>query len=239
MNLNYEFKWGILIEEPNLTWILDGIVTTVYLSLLAWFFALTIGLVVGSMRMTRSAVLRFVGATYVEIFRNVPLLVQLFIWFFVFPLLLPRKWMLAWNSLDHVPFMTALIGLSLYMAARVAEQVRSGISAIPRGQFDAARSTGLTGLQMYRYVIVPYAFRVMIPAISSEFMTTFKNSALVLTIGVAEITYAARSIESWSFRGIEAFTVASATYMATTTAVVVFMGWLERRLRIPGLIVRR
>jgi glutamate/aspartate transport system permease protein len=239
MNLNYEFKWGILIEEPNLTWILDGIITTVYLSLLAWVFALTIGLVVGAMRMTRSAVLRFVGATYVEIFRNIPLLVQLFIWFFVFPLLLPRKWMLAWNSLDHVPFMTALIGLSLYMAARVAEQVRSGISAIPRGQFDAARSTGLTGLQMYRYVIVPYAFRVMIPAISSEFMTTFKNSALVLTIGVAEITYAARSIESWSFRGIEAFTVASATYMATTTAVVVFMGWLERRLRIPGLIVRR
>jgi glutamate/aspartate transport system permease protein len=239
MNLNYEFKWGILIEEPNLTWILNGIVTTVYLSLLAWVIALTIGLVVGAMRMTRSAVLRLVGATYVEIFRNIPLLVQLFIWFFVFPLLLPRKWMLAWNSLDHVPFMTALIGLSLYMAARVAEQVRSGISAIPRGQFDAARSTGLTGLQMYRYVIVPYAFRVMIPAISSEFMTTFKNSALVLTIGVAEITYAARSIESWSFRGIEAFTVASATYMATTTAVVVFMGWLERRLRIPGLIVRR
>lgn len=239
MNLNYEFNWGILIEEPNLTWILDGIVTTVYLSMLAWVFALMIGLVVGAMRMTRSPVLRFVGATYVEIFRNIPLLVQLFIWFFVFPLLLPRNLMLAWNSLDHVPFMTALIGLSLYMAARVAEQVRSGISAIPRGQFDAARSTGLTGFQMYRYVIVPYAFRVMIPAISSEFMTTFKNSALVLTIGVAEITYAARSIESWSFRGIEAFTVASATYMATTTAVVIFMGWLEHRLRIPGLIVRR
>jgi len=239
MNLNYEFKWGILLEEPNLTWILDGIVTTVYLSLLAWVFALTIGLVVGAMRMTRSALLRFIGATYVEVFRNIPLLVQLFIWFFVFPLLLPRAWMLAWNSLDHVPFMTALIGLSLYMAARVAEQVRSGISAIPRGQFDAARSTGLTGPQMYRYVIVPYAFRVMIPAIASEFMTTFKNSALVLTIGVAEITYAARSIESWSFRGIEAFTVASATYMATTTAVVIFMGWLERKLRIPGLIVRR
>jgi glutamate/aspartate transport system permease protein len=239
MSLNYEFKWGILLEEPNRTWILEGLVTTVYLSLLAWVFALSIGLVVGSMRMTRSPMLRFVGAAYVEIFRNIPLLVQLFIWFFVFPLLLPRKWMLAWNGLDHVPFMTALIGLSLYMAARVAEQIRSGISAIPRGQFDAARSTGLTGLQMYRYVIVPYAFRVMIPAIASEFMTTFKNSALVLTLGVAEITYAARSIESWSFRGIEAFTVASVTYMATTAAVVVFMGWLERKLRIPGLVVRR
>lgn len=239
MSLNYEFNWGILLEDPQRGWIIEGLATTVGLSLLAWVFALLIGIVVGTMRMTRSPWLRFMGSAYVELFRNIPLLVQLFIWFFVFPLLLPREWMLAWNRLDHVPFLTALIGLSLFMAARVAEQIRSGISAIPKGQFDAARSTGLTGAQTYRFVIVPYAFRVMIPAIASEFITTFKNSALALTIGVAEITYAARSIESWSFRGIEAFTVASLTYMATTAAVVLFMGWLEQKLKIPGLIARR
>lgn len=239
MSLNYEFNWGILLEDPQRAWIIEGLATTVGLSLLAWVFALLIGIVVGTMRMTRSPWLRFMGSAYVELFRNIPLLVQLFIWFFVFPLLLPREWMLAWNRLDHVPFLTALIGLSLFMAARVAEQIRSGISAIPKGQFDAARSTGLTGAQTYRFVIVPYAFRVMIPAIASEFITTFKNSALALTIGVAEITYAARSIESWSFRGIEAFTVASLTYMATTAAVVLFMGWLEQKLKIPGLITRR
>ena len=239
MNLNYTFDWGILIAEPNRGWILAGLAMTVGLSLLAWVIALALGIVIGSLRMTRARGLRFLGAAYVELFRNVPLLVQLFVWFFVFPLLLPRDLMIAWNGLDHVPFLTALIGLSLYMAARVAEQVRSGIAAIPRGQFAAARSTGLTEFQMYRHVIAPYAVRVMIPAIASEFMTTFKNSALALTIGVAEITYAARSIESWSFRGIEAFTVASATYMATTAFVVVVMGWLERRLRIPGLIARR
>ncbi len=239
MNLNYEFNWGILLVDPNRGWILAGLAMTVGLSLLAWIFALAIGIVIGSLRMTRSRALRITGGVYVELFRNVPLLVQLFIWFFAFPLLLPRDWMLAWNGLDHVPFLTALIGLSLYMAARVAEQIRSGIAAIPKGQFAAARSTGLTELQVYRHVVAPYAFRVMIPAIASEFMTTFKNSALALTIGVAEITYAARSIESWSFRGIEAFTVASATYMTTTAFVVVFMGWLERRMRIPGLIARR
>lgn len=239
MNLNYEFNWGILLTDPHRGWIIEGIATTVSLSLLAWIFALLIGIAIGSIRMTRSPWLRFIGSVYVEIFRNIPLLLQLFIWFFVFPLLLPRDWMLAWNRLDHVPFLTALTGLSLYMAARVAEQIRSGISAIPKGQFDAARSTGLTGVQTYRFVIVPYAFRVMIPAIASEFMTTFKNSALALTIGVAEITYAARSIESWSFRGIEAFTVASATYMTTTAAVVLFMGWLEQKLKIPGLIAKR
>jgi len=239
MNLNYEFNWGILLTDPHRGWIIEGFTTTVVLSLLSWVIALAIGIVIGTVRMTRSPWLRFVGATYVELFRNIPLLVQLFIWFFVFPLLLPRDLMLAWNRLDNVPFLTALIGLSLYMAARVAEQIRSGISSIPKGQFDAARSTGMTGVQTYRFIVIPYAFRVMIPAISSEFLTTFKNSALVLTIGVAEISYAARSIESWSFRGIEAFTVASATYMATTASVVLFMGWLEHRLRIPGLIAKR
>jgi glutamate/aspartate transport system permease protein len=238
MSLNYEFNWGILLTEPYWEWIVEGLTTTVVLSMVAWVFALLIGILIGTMRMTQSPWLRFLGSAYVELFRNIPLLVQLFIWFFVFPLLLPRDWMLTWNRLDNVPLFTAVIGLSLYMAARVAEQIRSGISAIPKGQFDAARSTGMTGRQTYRYVIIPYAFRVMIPAITSEFLTTFKNSALVLTIGVHEISYAARSIESWSFRGIEAFTVASATYMATTASVVLLMGWLEYRLRIPGLIAK-
>ncbi len=131
------------------------------------------------------------------------------------------------------------VGSFLFTAARVAEQIRSGIAAIPKGQFNAALSTGLTTLQMYRYVIIPYAIRVVIPAIASEFLTVFKNTALALTIGIAETTYTARSIETDSFRGIEAYTVASLTYMATTTFVVVFMGWVERRAYISGLITRR
>lgn len=237
--MNYEFNWGMLLDEPYRGWILEGLAATVALSLLAWVIALTVGIVIGAIRMSRSPWLRFLGTAYVELFRNIPLLVQLFIWFFVFPLLLPRDWMLAWNRLDHVPLLTALIGLSLFTAARVAEQVRSGISSIPKGQFDAALSTGLTTVQTYRFIIIPYAFRVMIPAIASEFLTIFKNSALALTIGVVEITATARTIEAWSFRGIEAFTVASVTYMATTASVVLFMGWLEHRLRIPGLIAKR
>ena len=117
--------------------------------------------------------------------------------------------------------------------------MRSGISSIPKGLLDAASSTGLSNVQTYRYIVIPYAFRVMIPAISSEFLTIFKNSALTLTIGVAEITNTSRAIEAWSFRGIEAYSVASLTYMATTASVVIFMSWLEQALRIPGLIGRR
>lgn len=228
----------MLLDDPYRGWIIDGLLVTISLSLVAWVIALILGIIIGTLRMSDCRPLRFVGSAYVELFRNVPLLVQLFIWFFVAPLLLPRDWMLVWNRLPYVPFSTAVIGLSLYTASRVAEQIRSGISAIPRGQFDAAKSSGLSGFQTYRYVIVPYAFRVMIPAISSEFLTTFKNSALTLTIGVAEITHAARTIEAWSFHGIEAFTVASVTYMATTASVVLLMTWLERRLRIPGLIAK-
>ena len=239
MELNYDFDWGMLLEDPHRGWIIEGLATTVHLSLVAWVIALTLGIMIGAIRMARSRVLRTIGTIYVEVFRNIPLLVQLFTWFFVFPLLLPRDWMLSWNRLDNVPYLTAIIGLSMFTAARVAEQIRSGISSIPKGQFQAALSTGLTTTQTYRYVVIPYAFRVMIPAIASEFLTTFKNSALTLTIGVTEITQAARSIESWSFRGIEAYSVASVTYLATTASVLLFMGWLEHRLRIPGLLGKR
>lgn len=239
MSLNYDFDWPLLLEDPHLGWIIEGLLTTVYLALMAWGIALTIGIFIGTIRMSSSRTLRFLGTAYVEFFRNIPLLLQLFIWFFVFPLTLPHDLMLSWNRLPHVPFMTALLGLSLFTAARVAEHIRSGISSIPKGQFDAALSSGLTQFQMYRLVIIPYAFRVMIPTIASEFLTIFKNSALTLTIGVSEITSAAKSIEAWSFHGIEAYTVASVTYMTTTASVVLFMGWLELRLRIPGLIGKK
>ncbi len=237
--MNYDFDWSILWEETHRNRIIEGLQTTLQLSLLAWVLAFGLGILIGSMRMSNSRFLRIFGSAYVELFRNIPLLLQLFIWFFVFPLLLPRDWMLSWNRMDNVPFLTALIGLALFTSARVAEQMRSGISSIPKGLLDAASSTGLSNVQTYRYIVIPYAFRVMIPAISSEFLTIFKNSALTLTIGVAEITNTSRAIEAWSFRGIEAYSVASLTYMATTASVVIFMSWLEQVLRIPGLIGRR
>jgi glutamate/aspartate transport system permease protein len=239
MTIKYDFDWPMLLDDPYKEWIIEGVINTVYLSLLAWVIALTVGIIIGTIRMTRSPWLRFIGTAYVEFFRNIPLLVQLFVWFFVFPLMLPHDWMLSWNRLPHIPFITALLALSLFTAARIAEHIRSGISSIPKGQFDSARSSGLTEVQIYRYVIIPYAFRVMIPTIASEFLTIFKNSALTLTIGVSEITSSAKAIEAWSFHGIEAYSVASLTYMTTTATVVLFMSWLEHRLRIPGLIAKK
>jgi glutamate/aspartate transport system permease protein len=228
----------MLLGPPYLEWILDGIFTTFHLALISWVLAFAIGVLIGVCRVTRSRSLRFIGAAYVELFRNIPLLVQLFIWLYVVPQLLPDRFSHWWNRLEYVPYWTAVLGISFYTASRVAEQIRSAVMAIPPGQFNAALSTGLRPVQMYRYVIVPYAARIMIPAITSEFLTIFKNTSLALTIGVMEITATTRKIETWSFKGIEAYTVASLTYVATTIGVILFMNWLERRYQIPGLIQR-
>ena len=236
--MRYEFKWGMLVSPPYFEWIVDGMLTTFHLAMLSWILALTLGMLIGVFRVTDSRPLRFIGTAYVEFFRNIPLLVQLFIWLYVVPELLPTDFSLWWNRLEYVPYWTAVVGISFYTSSRVAEQIRSAVLAIPPGQFKAALSTGLTPIQMYRHVIVPYAMRIIIPAITSEFLTTFKNTSLALTIGVLEITGTTRKIEAWSFRGIEAYTVASLTYAATTFGVIIFMAWLERRYYIPGLIKR-
>jgi glutamate/aspartate transport system permease protein len=236
--MRYEFDWGLLWREPYFGWIVEGVLTTFHLALLVWVLALCLGIVIGVLRVTNSRVLRAIGTTYVEIFRNIPLIVQLFLWLYVVPQMLPREFSFWWNRLDNVPYWTAMIGISFYTSARLAEQIRSALRAIPPGQFKAGLSTGLTQVQVYRYVIVPYALRIIIPALTSEFLTVFKNTALALTIGVIEITATTRRIEAWSFRGIEAYTVASLTYIATTILVILFMSWLERRYQIPGLIKR-
>ncbi len=236
--MKYDFDWGILWQEPFGQWILDALWTTAHLALLSWAIALVVGIPIGAIRVAKRPALRALGTCYVEVFRNIPLLVQLFMWFYVFPLLLPDDWRLWWNRLPHVAYWTGVLGLSLFTAARVAEQVRSGMLAIPPGQYQAAMSTGLTPVQGLRHVILPHATRLVIPGLSSEFLTIFKNTALAMTIGVAEITYTARGIETWSFHGIEAYTFASLTYLATTLAVVLFMGRLERRLAIPGQLAR-
>jgi glutamate/aspartate transport system permease protein len=236
--MTYDFTWSMLLEAPYLDWIEDGVATTLSLGLLAWVIALALGLVIGIGRTLRPALPRLFCACYVELFRNVPLLVQLFLWLYVAPLLLPPQTRLWWNRLDSGPFWTSVIALSFYTSARLAEQIRAALGAIPPGQYRAALSTGLTVVQAYRYVILPYAVRIVIPAITAEFVTIFKNTALTLTIGVMEISAVSRKIEAWSFKGIEAYSAASATYIATTLVVVLVMGWIERRAVIPGLIHR-
>jgi glutamate/aspartate transport system permease protein len=234
---SYNWNWPILLKEPYFGWIVSGFGNTILIAVLAWVIAFPLGSAIGVARTADNRVLRAGGTTYVEIFRNIPLLVQMFLWYFVVPELLPADWG-HWVKRDmpHPQFLTAVMCLGLYTASRVAEQVRSGIESIPRGQRNAGLAMGLTQLQVYRYVLIPVAYRTIIPPLTSDFLGVFKNSSLALTIGVLELTSQARQIEEYTFAAFEAFTVATVLYCTVTGIVIVVMRIIEQRTRIAGTI---
>lgn len=220
-----------------LDWVLSGIKWTLLVSILAWVIAFSVGSVLGVLRTTQLTILRAPATIYVEIFRNVPLLVQMFIWYFVLPELVPKglgMWMKQGMPLPE--FWNAVLCLGFYTASRVAEQVRSGIQSIPVGQTQAGLAMGLTRVQVYRYVLLPMGYRIVIPPLTSEFLTIFKNSSVALTIGVLELTAQARQISEYTFRTFEVFTVATVVYLLITLTVVVAMRFLEQKVRVPGYI---
>jgi glutamate/aspartate transport system permease protein len=240
--VNYNWNWHIFFE-PNpmgtgtyLDMLLAGLVLTLKTALLAWIIALVTGSVVGVLRTLPSRTAQWIGFLYVEFFRNMPLLVQLFLWFFVLPELLPRAAGLWLKQLPNAPFWTAAIGVGLFMSARVAVQLGAGISSLPRGQKQAATALGLTTAQTYRYVLLPMAFRIILPPLTSEFLNTIKNTAVAITIGLIELTGQARSMQEFSFQVFEAFTAATAMYLLINFIVVTGMRLLERRVAIPGYI---
>jgi glutamate/aspartate transport system permease protein len=240
--VNYNWNWHIFFE-PNpmgtgtyLDMLLSGLVLTIKTALLAWIIALVAGSIVGVLRTLPSRTAQWIGFLYVEFFRNMPLLVQLFLWFFVLPELLPRAAGLWLKQLPNAPFWTAAVGVGLFMSARVAVQLGAGIASLPRGQKQAATALGLTTVQTYRYVLLPMAFRIILPPLTSEFLNTIKNTAVAITIGLIELTGQARSMQEFSFQVFEAFTAATVIYLMVNFIVVTFMRVLERRVAIPGYI---
>lgn len=233
--MNYSWDWGILFQEPYFGWLVSGTGWTLAVASLAWIIAFTLGSAIGILRTLPNPVARAIGAAYVEFFRGIPLLVQLFLWYFVVPELLPRDLgMWVKRDMPNPEFTTAVICLGIYTAARVAEQVRSGIESLGRDLTYAGLAIGLTPLQNYLYVRLPVSYRIIIPPLTSEFLTIFKNSALALTIGVLELTAQARQIENYTFQGFEAFTAATVIYLVITMVVVLIMRGIERYTRIPG-----
>ena len=235
--MQYNWDWGVIFREPYLEWILSGIGWTMSVSIVAWILAFSLGSIIGILRTTNNRILRAIATVYVEIFRNIPLIVQMFLWYFVFPELLPNdSGMWVKREMPMPEFTTAAICLGLYTASRVAEQVRSGIQSIGQGQNNAGLATGLTTAQVYRYILLPVGYRIMIPPLTSEFLTIFKNSSVALTIGVLEITAQARQIEEYTFQGFEAFTTATILYILITSIVMILMRVVEGRVSIPGMI---
>jgi glutamate/aspartate transport system permease protein len=242
--VQYNWHWKVLLEaEPGgtgtyLQYLIVGLGWTLATALAAWVLALAIGAVVGTIRTTPMKWLVRAGNLYVEIFRNIPLIVQMFLWFFVVPELLPQAigdWIKQmpppWGS--YVP---AVMCLAIFTSVRVAEQVRAGINSLPRGQRMAGIAGGMSEAQAYRYVILPQAFRIILPPLTSEFMNIIKNSSVALTIGLLELTGRARAMQEFSFRVFEAFATATVIYLLTNLVVVLLMRALEKKVRVPGLI---
>jgi glutamate/aspartate transport system permease protein len=242
--MNYNWNWGIFWEmsaDGRHTWamtLIIGLGWTLITALCAGIIALLLGSTIGVLRTTQSKWVVKLGNAYVELFRNIPLLVQLFLWFFVFPELLPKGMGNAIKQMvpPWASFVPAVIGLGLFTAARVAEQVRAGIQALPRGQRMAATAMGLTPMQTYRYVLLPMAFRIILPPLTSETMNLIKNTSVALTIGLIELTAAARAMQEFTFQVFEAFTAATVIYIVVNLIVVNLMRWLEKNVAVPGFI---
>lgn len=213
--MSFELHWEVLWQYRQL--LLDGLVVTVELSGLSLLLSLAIGGVVGSLRPFAKGPAAVLLAAYTEFFRNVPPIVQFFFWYFAV-------------GLDS--FTGAVVGLSVFQSAYIAEVFRSGIQAIPKTQIEAARSSGLRFLQMMRYVIVPQAVIRIVPALSIEFINIIKNSSVAMTIAVTELTFQSQEIEARTFRGFEAATAVTLIYIALAFVVVLAMRQLERALRI-------
>jgi glutamate/aspartate transport system permease protein len=240
--MNYHWNWGIFGElSPDASGtyfqtLLNGLGWTLATGLTAWVFALLLGAVVGTLRTTPLRWAVRLGDAYVELFRNIPLLVQMFLWFFVVPELLPRALGLWVKQLPNASFWTAVVALAFFTSARVAEQVKAGIQSLPRGQAAAGTALGLTLPQTYRHVLLPMAFRIILPPLTSEFLNVIKNSAVALTIGLMELTARARSMQEFSFQVFEAFTAATLIYLLVNLVVVVGMRGVERWVAVPGYL---
>ena len=233
--MNYTFNWSALWTGESGRWLLSGLIVTLELSALAWLLALVLGIVSGAFRTVQFRPLRALATFYVEFFRNVPLLVWMFFWYFAVPPLLPepiREWMF-----DHgLEFWAGVLALGVYSGARFSEVLRSGIQSIPKTQMEAAAASGLTTFQAYRYVILPVALRLIIPPGTNESLNLLKNSSVALTISVAELTFQTRQIETYTAKAIEALTAGTVIYLVLCVGLASIMSWMERRTAIPGLI---
>ncbi|MFT4078329.1 amino acid ABC transporter permease [Rhodomicrobium sp.] len=219
--------------------LLLGLQLTLEISIIAALVAFVMGSIVGVCRTLPSPLVRRLSGGYVEFFRNIPLLVQLFLWYFVLPELLPRDIGMWMKQIPHANFYTAALGLGLFTSARVAVQLSAAITSMPRGQKMAATALGLTTRQSYTNVLLPMAYRIVFPPLTSELLNLIKNSSVALTIGVAELTQSARNMDSYTFQTFQAFTAATLIYLVLNILVTTVMRRIERGVAVPGMLVAK
>jgi glutamate/aspartate transport system permease protein len=232
--LDSTWDWQIFLQDTGggqtyLNWLMSAWGWTMTVALLALVIALVFGSLMGILRTTPNKWLVLVGDAWTEVFRNIPLLVQLFIWYYVVPAIFP--------SLQAVPgLVLAVFGLGFFTSARIAEQVRAGIMALPKGQRYAGLAMGLTLPQTYRYVLLPMAFRIVIPPVTSESMNIIKNSAVTFAVQISELTFFALQSSEETSRPILMYGAVTALYFVSAFIVNRVAAFIEKRVQVPGMI---
>ena len=242
----WDFDWQVFCKETTsgevlprcfgsggdityLDWLISAWGWTLGVAALALVVALVAGSLMGILRTTPSKALVLLGDAWTELFRNIPLLVQIFLWYHVLPALLP--------VLRGVPsFVLVVFALGFFTSARISEQVRAGIQSLPRGQRHAGLAVGFTLPQTYRYVLLPMAFRIVIPPLTSESMNIVKNSSVAFAVSIAELTMFALQAGEETSRNIEMYLAVTAIYFVSAFAINRAMLFVEGRVRVPGMI---
>jgi polar amino acid transport system permease protein len=223
-----QLDFGAVLRGQYLEWLLSGAAVALGLFLLSLLCGFTLAVVLIGVRSLPGRVWDRMVAAYVAYHRNVPTLVQLFVWYFGAPQLLPAA-ASGWINNHNGEFLFALIALSLNAAAYLSEDLRSGVRSIARGQVEAARALGLGYVQTMLHVVLPQAIRVAVPALINQALILFKTTSLAMAIGVAEMTYASRQIENETYRTFETFTIATAFYIVVSFGIMLTGHWYDRR----------
>jgi len=227
--LSYQFDWSIILSGKYFEWLVAGLKVTLQLSTIGIILSFLLGLLVAVMRMSHISPIRWAALAFLEFTRNTPLLVQIFFWYFGSYKLLPAA-VNEWLNNTGFEFAAALMALTIYTSAFIAEDIRSGVLSIPKEQMEAARSAGFSYLRSMQYIILPQAVRITIPPLVNQFLNLAKNSSLAMTIGVMELTYQARQVESYTFKGFEAFTAATVVYLFLSVIITFLIDQYNERV---------
>ncbi len=230
------WDWQVFLNDDGggrtyLQWMMDAWGWTLSVAASSWVVAVVVGALIGTLRtLPNSPWLVRVANVWVELFRNIPLLVQIFLWYFVVPKIFP--------AMKDLPgFVLVVFALGFFTSARIAEQVRAGIQALPRGQRYAGMAMGFTTAQTYRYVLLPMAVRIIMPPLTSESMNLLKNSSVAFAVSIAELTMFAMQAQEETSRGIEIYLAVTGLYALSAFAVNRVFAFIEKKIQIPGFIV--
>jgi glutamate/aspartate transport system permease protein len=232
--LGSTWDWQVFLQDTGggrtyLQWLMSAWGWTLSVSLLSLAVALAAGALMGILRTTPNRWLVLLGNAWTELFRNIPLLVQIFLWYHVIPSI--------FVSLRAVPsFVLVVFALGFFTSARISEQVKAGIQALPKGQRYAGLAMGLTLPQTYRYVLLPVAFRIIIPPLTSESMSIVKNSSVAFAVSIAELTMFAMQVQEETSRGIEIYLAVTGLYFVSSFAINLIARFIERRVMVPGML---